>query len=187
MSKIFDIAFKLGAELTSGFNNSFKQADSHMGKLIKAGEKLNSTGKTLTKGVSAPIAATAVAMGKFAIDQEAAFAQVSTLLDESSTDFSKYNDDIRKLSSEMGIAYEDVAEAVYSSMSAGQDQDDAVEFTRTISKLASGGFTDISNAVDVTTTALNAYKLESSEAESISDMLITTQNLGKELPLVIAI
>ena len=179
MSKIFDIAFKLGAELTSGFNNAFKTADSHMGKLIKSGEKLNSAGKTLSKGVTAPIVASGVAMTKFAIDQEAAFAQVSTLLDESSTDFSSYNNDIRKLSSEMGIAFEDVAEAVYSSMSAGQHQDDAVEFTKQMSKLAGGGFTEVSKAVDVTTTALNAYKLESSQAQNISDMLITTQNLGK--------
>lgn len=179
MSTVFDIAFRLGAELTSGFTNAFGQADSHMDRLAKSGEKLSSSGKALTKGVTAPIAATALAMGKFSIDQEAAFAQVSTLLDESSTDYAKYNNDIRKLSSEMGIAYEDVAEAVYSSMSAGQGQNDAVEFTEKMAKLAGGGFTEVSKAVDVTTTALNAYKLESSQAESISDMLITTQNLGK--------
>ncbi|ARD47572.1 phage tail tape measure protein [Sporosarcina sp. P33] len=179
MSKVFDIAFKLGAELTSGFNSAFKQADGQMSSLISTGEKLQKSGKAMSKNVTVPLVGAGAAVTKFAIDQEAAFAQVTTLLDESSTDFKQYNSDIRKLSSEMGIAFEDVAESVYSSMSAGQHQDDAIEFTRQMSKLAGGGFTEVSKAVDVTTTALNAYKLESSEAQSISDMLITTQNLGK--------
>ena len=79
----------------------------------------------------------------------------------------------------MGVAFEEVAESVYGALSAGQSQADAVEFTEKAMKLAGGGFTDTAKAVDVLTTVLNAYKLESSETEKISDMLITTQDLGK--------
>ncbi len=46
-------------------------------------------------------------------------------------------------------------------------------------KLAKGGFTDGAKAVDVLTTAINAYGLEASDATRVSDLLITTQNLGK--------
>ena len=38
---------------------------------------------------------------------------------------------------------------------------------------------DTASTTDVLTTALNAYGLEASEAERISDMLIQTQNRGK--------
>ena len=42
-----------------------------------------------------------------------------------------------------------------------------------------GGFTQQATAADVLTTAINAYGLAVSEATQVSDMLITTQNLGK--------
>lgn len=145
----------------------------------RVGDGMQDIGKKMSLGVTAPLAAAGTAGFVFAKDQEMAFAQVTTLLDKSSTDYDVYKNDIRALSSEMGIVFEDVAESVYSSISAGQDQADAIEFTRKATMLAGGGFTQTANAVDVMTTALNAYKLESSEATNISDMLITTQNLGK--------
>lgn len=146
--------------------------------LKKLGGNITDVGKKMSL-ISAPIVAVGGAMFKFAQDQETAFAQVSTLLTGSSADYDKYKKDIRAASSEMGVSMEDYSEAVYSSISAGQSQGDAIEFTRKAVKLAGGGFTDTSKAVDVMTTALNAYGLKSSEATNISDMLITTQNLGK--------
>lgn len=109
---------------------------------------------------------------------ETAFAKVSTLLADG-TDTTAYFDSIKKGSQETGIAVGDFAEAMYSALSASVDQGQAVEFTTSAMKLAKGGFTDAATAVDVLTTVLNAYGLEASQATSISDKLITTQNLGK--------
>lgn len=55
----------------------------------------------------------------------------------------------------------------------------ATEFLSTSVKLAKGGFTTTEGAVDLLTTTLNAYGLETSEATKVSDMLIMTQNKGK--------
>ena len=74
---------------------------------------------------------------------------------------------------------DEFSEAVYSSISAGVDQKEAIQFTTDAMKLAKGGFTDGAKAVDVLTTAINAYGLEASDATRVSDLLITTQNLGK--------
>lgn len=46
-------------------------------------------------------------------------------------------------------------------------------------KLAAAGFTSSSSAVDILTTALNAYGLGADKATHVSDVLLTTQNLGK--------
>ncbi len=73
----------------------------------------------------------------------------------------------------------DLSEAVYSALSASVDEDSAVDFTQSAVKLAKGGFTDTATAVDVLTTAINAYNLEADDAVRVSDVLITTQNLGK--------
>lgn len=148
-------------------------------RLQETGDKIANVGKNVTKKVSAPIALAGGAMIKFATDQENAFAQTSTLLDGSEKDLKAYKDSIRDLSSAMGVSFEEVAESVYGALSAGQTQADAVAFTEQAMKLAGGGFTDTATAVDVLTTALNAYKLESDEVVNVSDMLVTTQDLGK--------
>lgn len=109
---------------------------------------------------------------------ETAFAKVNTLL-AAGTNTDAYFNDIKAASNETGVAVEDFSEAVYSAISASVDQADAVDFTAQAIKLAKGGFTDAATAVDVLTTAINAYGLDADAATSISDKLITTQNLGK--------
>ena len=49
---------------------------------------------------------------------------------------------------------DEFSEAVYSSISAGVDQKEAIQFTTDAMKLAKGGFTDGAKAVDVLTTEL---------------------------------
>ncbi|MBU9711059.1 phage tail tape measure protein [Evansella tamaricis] len=141
--------------------------------------KMKSAGKSLTKGVTVPLMGAGVMAGKFAIDQETAFAKVSTLLDESTTDYEQYKKKIREYSTDMGMAFGEYSEAVYQSISAGVEQGEAIEFAGKNAKLAKGGFTDITTAVDLTTTALNAYGLGIEDTDRIHDMLINTQNQGK--------
>lgn len=170
-------------DVISSADNMADSTESASSSVLKSFEKIGGAtqkaGKSMSKWVTAPLVGAGTAAFKFANDQEQAFAQVSTLLDASTTDFTQYKSDMRDLSSELGVSFEDLSESVYSSISAGQDQADAIDFTRKAIMLAGGGFTTTANAVDVMTTALNAYGLESKEASNISDMLITTQNLGK--------
>ena len=110
---------------------------------------------------------------------EVGIAKVSTIADTSRISLGEIESQISALSRETGQSVSGLSEAVYSAISASVDTASAVEFTGTATKLAAGGFTAAATAVDVLTTALNAYGLEAGEAENISDMLITTQNLGK--------
>lgn len=114
-----------------------------------------------------------------AADAESAFAKVSTLLDTSSTNMEAYYDDIRAASSATGVAFTDFSEAVYQAISASVDQAEAVDFTTDAVKLAKAGFTQTATAVDILTTAMNAYGPAAGTAEEISNKLINTQNLGK--------
>lgn len=148
-------------------------------KLEETGDKMKSAGSKLTTGVTLPLAAAGGAAAKFAMDQEESFAKVSTLLDGSADDMDEYRKQMRKASSDMTVYFDEYSDSVYNSISAGIDQADAIEFTNKAVKLAKGGFTSTTNAVDIMTTALNSYKLEAEEATNISDMLVTTQNEGK--------
>lgn len=150
-----------------------------MTRSIKAGETLSKVGDKLTKGLTLPITAAATATTKMAVDFESSFAKVSTLLDENVVDYGNYKEELLDASNETKIAVDEFSEAVYQSISAGVDQQKAINFTTEAMKLAKGGFTDGASAVDILTTAINGYTLSADDATRISDMLITTQNLGK--------
>lgn len=175
------------ASAADSFDKSIEQVPNSLDKAGKSadgfGSSLEALIPKLTKAMLIKKSIEAVGdLAGQAVEQastaETAFAKVSTLLADG-TDTTAYFDSIKKGSQETGIAIGDFAEAVYSALSASVDQGQAVEFTTSAMKLAKGGFTDAPTAVDVLTTALNAYGLEASQATSISDKLITTQNLGK--------
>lgn len=110
---------------------------------------------------------------------ETSTAMVATIADTSQKSLSSISKEVRGYSNETGEAASDMAEATYQAISASVNTADAAAFAGTATKLAVGGFTSATTAVDVLTTAINAYGLAASDATQLSDYLITTQNLGK--------
>lgn len=110
---------------------------------------------------------------------ETSLAKVGTIADLGKLSIQKLGSQITDMSNTMGIAATDIAEATYQAISAGQDTANAVEFAGQAAKLATAGFTSTTSAVDILTTALNAYGVSADQATHISDVLLTTQNLGK--------
>lgn len=110
---------------------------------------------------------------------ETSTAMVATIADTSQKSLSDISKEVRSYSNETGEAASDMAEATYQAISASINTADAAAFAGTATKLAVGGFTSATTAVDVLTTAINAYGLAASDATQLSDYLITTQNLGK--------
>lgn len=110
---------------------------------------------------------------------ETSLAKVGTIADLGKLSIQQLGDQITATSNSMGIAATDIAEATYQAISAGQDTANAVAFAGQAAKLAAAGFTSTTSAVDILTTALNAYGLSADQADHVSDVLLTTQNLGK--------
>ena len=106
-------------------------------------------------------------------------AKVATLADTSELSIAKMSSQITKLSNDAVKNPDAIAEATYEAISAGVETASSVMFVEQANKLAVGGFTETATAVDVLTTALNAYGFGAENASQISDYLITTQNLGK--------
>ena len=112
-------------------------------------------------------------------EYQTSVAKVNTLADTSVKSIDDISSEVMSLSDDVGQASSDIAEATYQAISAGVNTANSVDFVRQANELAVGGFTSATTAVDVLTTALNAYGLEASNASQIADYLITTQNLGK--------
>lgn len=116
---------------------------------------------------------------KNSIEFQTAMAKVGTIADSSVVPLSTMQKEILKLSSTVGVSADLIADDVYNAISAGQSTENAVGFVERAVKLAKGGFAETGQALDVLTTIINAYGLESEDATKISDMLIQTQNKGK--------
>ena len=106
-------------------------------------------------------------------------AKVQSIAQVSGEELSGMSDEIRRVATEMGFSANEVAEATYQAISASVDAAEAVEFVEDTTKLARAGFTEVTTAVDVLTTAVNAYGKEANTTAHIADDLVTTQNLGK--------
>ena len=113
------------------------------------------------------------------IEFQSSMAKVGTIADATKVPLDSLRKDIVNLSNDIGVNANAIAEDVYNAISAGQSTENAVGFVGQAVKLAKGGFAETGQALDVMTTILNAYGLESEKASTVADMLIQTQNKGK--------
>lgn len=125
--------------------------------------------------------ATAIYAGpvKNAQEFQTALKKVETIADTDLVPMAKLRQEIINLSNETGKSANDLAEDVYNAISAGQSTADAVGFVENATKLATAGYAESGQAVDVLSTILNAYGMEASKVTDVSDMLIQIQNKGK--------
>lgn len=161
------------------FGTAAAQAMKEAGEKIEEfGGKVEGVGKKLTP-VSGVAAAAGTAITKMAWDFEDGMAKVSTIADTTEVPISDLENQIKQLSDSTGVEAGEIAENVYNAISAGQKTGDAVNFVAKATDLARAGFAETGDALDVLSTIMNAYGLEASEVDKVSNDLIMTQNLGK--------
>lgn len=154
---------------TSGFTQSLGSMTVAAGNLIA----------DLVKTASSQLVGLAQSSIQTGSAYEVSLAKVGTIADLGKLSIQQLGDQVSATSNSMGIATTVIAEATYQAISAGQDTANAVAFAGQAAKLAAAGFTSTTSAVDILTTALNAYGLSADQADHVSDVLLTTQNLGK--------
>lgn len=148
-------------------------------KVAKVGGNVSKVGQKLSAVVTAPIMGIGTAAVAGALNFEDAMAKVSTIADTTEVPLEDLKKSILDLSNETGIASSEIADNVYNAISAGQSTGDAVNFVQNATRLATAGFAESADTLDVLSTILNAYGLEATEVGNVSDMLIQTQNKGK--------
>lgn len=177
--------FKIfGTLALMGADNVNKQLDDVTGKANNTQDKFTSACKKIGTALAGAFTADKVIQfGKDVVttagQSEASFAKVTTLLDTSKVNTDAYYASVKKGANESHVSISDFSEALYQALSASVDAGHAVDFTTKAVELSKAGFTSAATAVDVMTTAINAYGLSADDADHISDNLITTQNLGK--------
>lgn len=179
--------------LASAYVQIIPSADGISGKLAEVmGGEAAAAGKISGKGLGLALVRTltkvvaAAGIGKMLQSAftggtafESAMAKVGTIADTTKVPLESLSSQVLQVSGDMHIGANEIAEAAYQAISAGQDTGNAVAFAGQASMLATAGFTSSASAVDILTTALNAYGKGADEAGHVSDVLLTTQNLGK--------
>lgn len=179
--------------LASAYVQIIPSADGISGKLAEVmGGEAAAAGKISGKGLGLALVRTltkvvaAAGIGKMLQSAftggtafESAMAKVGTIADTTKVPLESLSSQVLQVSGDMHIGANEISEAAYQAISAGQDTGNAVAFAGQASMLAKAGFTSSASAVDILTTALNAYGKGADEAGHVSDVLLTTQNLGK--------
>lgn len=179
--------------LASAYVQIIPSADGISGKLAEVmGGEAAAAGKISGKGLGLALVRTltkvvaAAGIGKMLQSTftggtafESAMAKVGTIADTAKVPLESLSSQVLQVSGDMHIGANEISEAAYQAISAGQDTGNAVAFAGQASMLATAGFTSSASAVDILTTALNAYGKGADEAGHVSDVLLTTQNLGK--------
>ena len=112
------------------FGNSAREVGE---KFSKVGKEISGFGSALTKGVTAPIVASAGLAVKAAIDYESAFAGVKKTVDETATvSYQKLSDGIRQMAKELPASAVEIANVAEVAGQLGIKAEDILTFSRTM-------------------------------------------------------
>lgn len=149
----------------------------------KTGQTISKTGSTLTKKVTLPIAgAFGVALAR-TNDVEKSMREVVTLTGEvgavADATFAEFRDGVTALSTELGVSQSVLTGGLYQALSAGVPRENVFEFMRVATQASIAGTTDAETAVDGLTTIINAFGLETEDAQRVADSMFTAVKGGK--------
>ena len=175
--------FEKGLDKVSGHTQKF--SDKFMGH-IKNAVKVASVafGAFVAKGL------------KDFVEFENSITEVFSLMPDITNEaMGKMQKGVRELAKELGLDLNDAVKSLYSAISAGVSQDNAIDFLRQSAKTAIAGVASLEDSVGALTTIINGYGMEAKEATRVSDVLFSVvkngvtnmtelgQNIGKVTPI----
>jgi len=167
----------------NGLEKGVDKADARIKQLNKGFGEMQSLGNKMSMMVTAPLVALGTASVKSAMDFGVGMAQMSTQFGNVDVNSKNLEQTIKSMSKEFGIGAGVIQNGYYEALSSGipvtEDMAVATAFVTNNAKLAKAGFTSLDTAVDATTSILNAYGLSADKVNSISNVLIKTQDYGK--------
>ena len=173
-------SFRKTAEATAlSVNSKLSAPDIDTKAIDQASSRLTGMGTTAMIAGGVVAAGLGVAVHS-ATKFNTAMAEVSTLVDTSTTDMDALAGNVRSLSKEYGQMPVDTAKALYTTISAGfGDAQDATVMLEGAMKLARGGITDTETAIDGLTSIMNSYGMAADQVSGVSDQMFVAMKAGK--------
>ncbi len=146
--------------------------------LEKTANKFDVTGKKLAVFGTA-LLATAGVNAKIAGDFEQGMNNVSTIIDTNTESIKEMSGEVLKLAKNSPKAISDLTDALYSIRSAGISASEQFKVLKGSEMLAVSGLATTAEAVDVATSAINAFNLKGEQSDKIYDMFFKVVKYGK--------
>jgi len=167
-----------GARLEQGVTGSMKKVDKSFSVVGMGAAKMAAAATAAFGAVAA-----AASLGKaisMQLEFGSALAETSTLLNGNAAEMAKVEAASKSLSATYGGSATAQAQGFYQAISAGAGSAaQATELLDTANRLAIGGVTQVTTAVDILTTATNVYASEGLLAADASDALFVAMKAGK--------
>ncbi len=159
------------AQSDEAFEKTNKHLEDTANKFDKAGQKAAVFGGALVavSGLNAKIAG----------DFEAGMNNVSTLIDTETESLKAMGAEVLKIGKNSPKAISDLTDGLYSIRSAGISADEQFKVLAGSEKLSVAGLSTTAEAVDIATSAINAFNLKGKEADGIYDMFFKVVKYGK--------
>ena len=174
------------------FETELKKVDNYkfeqLGKQFQnVGQKMTDVGKTVTRRVSAPVAAGLGAAVKVTMDFDSAMSQVAATMGTTNADLEKVNvtsgefsGTLRDLAVEMGsktaFSATEAAEALNYMALAGYSAQESADMLPGVLSLAAAGNMDLAQASDMVTDSQTALGLSAEETKTLIDQMAKTSS-----------
>jgi len=146
----------------------------------KAGDSLQSVGRGLTTGLTAPLTAAGLAATKLARDLNKGLANVGTLIPEQGKRLEKFKKEVQALSVEVAQGTDVITEGLYETISAFGDAEDPMKKLTVASKAGAAGMSTTTEAMKLLSAVTKGYNDTSDKAFSkASDLAFMTVKLGQ--------
>lgn len=149
-------------------------------RMKSAASTFANVGKTLSVGVTAPLAAFAgLSFAAFARFEES-MGNVSTLVDTNTESMADMEAGVfRVMRAVKAKPLSELTEALYEARSAGVSAADQFKVLENSGKLAVVGLGSTKEALDLVTSSVNAFRLQGEEADRVYNLIFQATNTGK--------
>ena len=181
MAQIIDAILKLtdnfSQPLLSAANNlsQYSRQVTRCGKDLQTmGKNISNVGATLTKTVTAPIAAIGAASLKTTMDFDSSMSKVQALSGATGDELASLRDEALRLGAATAWSASDVSDAMQYMALAGWDAEKMLEGTEGIMNAASATGEDLARVCDIITDGLSAFGMSANESTHFADVLAKT-------------
>ena len=168
--------------MSSVIKSACRQSEQEFEKMNKKLEmtagKFNDVGKKMA-GFGAVLSGASAVNLKIAGDFEQGMNNISTLIDTNKENLKLMGKEVLNIAKGSPKAIGDLTEGLYSIRSAGISAEDQFKVLKGSEMLAVAGLASTSEAVDVATSAINAFNLKGEEQNKIYDTLFKVVKYGK--------
>ena len=185
-----------GAAVGSAIVRLYLDSSQYAAGLAKSQAQLSqtasSTGQSVSKASQAWSifgAAAVAAMGtavvaavRAAAEFDQAFTRIGALSNASEQDISRWKEEVLSLAQETAVAPQELADALFFLSSAGLDAAEVMPALEAAAKGAASGMGDMTDLVNVTASAMNAYAKDGLKAADVMDILTAAIREGRAEP-----